>query len=70
MRASRPSTSVDAGTAWAIDLTKVGTYAESTCASGSFFSAPHNGYANSMLLLANYGQTMWLNAPNPLSEKK
>jgi hypothetical protein len=61
---------MDDGTKWVIDLTKTGSWGESTCKRAAVFSAPHNGYANAKLLLANYGQTMWLNAPNPLAVKE
>jgi len=59
----------DAGLKWSVNLTKTGAWSDSVCADGSTFSAPHNGYANSLLSLASYGQYMWLNAPNPLNAK-
>jgi hypothetical protein len=51
---------------WNIDLNNFGSWDKSTCASGFRFSAPHNGFANSLLTVAGVGQTIWLNAPNPL----
>ena len=51
---------------WSVDLNKKGTSAAGTssCASGTSFAAPLTGYSNNNLMLASYGQFLWLNAPN------
>jgi hypothetical protein len=55
------------GLAWAVDLDVVGDAAagSSACPGGTSFAAPHNGYANSVLVDVAFGQALWLNAPNP-----
>jgi hypothetical protein len=55
---------------WFVDLNIKSSYGKGNCAAGYEFGAPHNGYTNNRLLLAGVGQTVWLNAPNPLSTKK
>ncbi|KAJ1417561.1 hypothetical protein B484DRAFT_400793 [Ochromonadaceae sp. CCMP2298] len=59
------STDSARGLDWRIDLNRLGSAGASTCPEGSVFSAPHNGYSNSVLVNAAYGQTIWVNAPNP-----
>jgi hypothetical protein len=59
------------GLDWKIDLNVAGpSSAGSTkCPEGTTWSAPHNGYANSILVDAAYAQAIWVNAPNPLLAK-
>jgi hypothetical protein len=52
---------------WKVDLSVKGTASSSHCPDGYVFAAPHNGYSNSVLSVAALGQTIWLNAPNPLA---
>lgn len=54
---------------WSINLNNVGSYDEASCAESYVFAAPHNGFANSLLVNAAFGQSVWLNAPNPLNAK-
>jgi hypothetical protein len=56
------------GLDWKIDLTVTGEAAAGKCAEGAEFAAPHNGFANSVLVDLAYGQTLWLNGPNPLKK--
>lgn len=58
------------GLDWKVDLSVLGSAEAGTskCPTGTTFSAPHNGYANSVLVDLAYGQTMWVNAPNPLKK--
>jgi hypothetical protein len=56
---------------WVIDFNKFGSWSEGTAACQSsvvgsdlVFAAPHDGFANNLLMLAGYGQYMWLNAPS------
>jgi len=51
---------------WTVDLTTVGAFSAAACPKDTSFAAPHNGYANNVLLNSAFGQTIWLNAPNPL----
>jgi hypothetical protein len=58
------------GVNWSVDLNVMGAWKDATCASSNLaFAAPHNGFANNKLLVAAFGQTVWLNAPNPLASK-
>ena len=59
------------GLDWVVNLDEgaSGTWdqAKAACSSVQLqFAAPHNGYSNNVLLTKGYGQSMWLNAPNPL----
>lgn len=58
------------GLSWKVDLNVLGSAdaGASKCPAGTTFSAPHNGYANSILVDLAYGQAMWVNAPNPLKK--
>lgn len=55
---------------WIVNLDSTTAYGKGVCPDGYEFAAPHNGFANNLLNVAGYGQTIWLNAPNPLTEKK
>jgi hypothetical protein len=55
---------------WSVNVNQVGSWGSAVCPSGTVFAAPHNGYANSLLVNAGLAQNMWLNAPNPLATKK
>lgn len=55
---------------WVVDVNgPKAAWGEGTCPDGYEFAAPHNGFANNLLLVAGVGQTLWLNAPNPLLQK-
>lgn len=66
--ASTADSAAGYGLDWKVDLTVVGDAASVKCAEGTEFAAPHNGFANSVLVDKAYGQTIWLNAPNPLKK--
>lgn len=52
---------------WAVDVNGAkARWGEGVCPEGYEFAAPHNGFANNLLVVAGVGQTMWVNAPNPL----
>lgn len=57
------------GLAWSVNLDVSGIWSAGavSCPAGSSWSAPHNGYANSILVDIAYAQTIWVNAPNPLN---
>lgn len=56
---------------WSIDVNGAkSAWGAGVCPEGYEFAAPHNGYVNNLLVVAGVGQTMWLNAPNPLVQKK
>jgi hypothetical protein len=50
-------------TQWVIDVNTVGAWkgASAPCPAGAVPSVPHNGYTNTLLNVASYGQTVWLN---------
>lgn len=54
-------------TEWIVDLNTLASFENAKCPEGYSFAAPHNGYANNVLSVKGFGQTIWLNAPNPLS---
>lgn len=58
--------SVESGLKWSVDLEVTGPYEKAVCPESHVFAAPHNGFSNSLLVNAGLGQTMWLNAWNPL----
>lgn len=58
--------SVESGLKWSINLDIKGPFDKAVCSDSYLFGAPHNGYSNSLLVNAGLGQTMWLNAWNPL----
>lgn len=52
-----------ASTKWMIDINTVGSWkgASAPCPAGAVPSVPHNGYTNTLLNVASFGQTIWLN---------
>lgn len=62
-----PTDDNGAGLRWNVDLNRTRAWTtDLPCPVGYSFAAPHNGFANSVLLNIAVGQTTWLNAPNPL----
>lgn len=62
--------SADSGdlSSWSVDLGYLAAADQVRCPTGFRFAAPHNGFANNRLTVAGLGQTIWLNAPNPLAK--
>ena len=50
---------------WSVDLNTLGPWKgdQAPCTAGFAPSVPHNGFTNSLLTVAAYGQTVWLNTP-------
>lgn len=56
------------GLDWKVDLSVTGEAAmgSTKCPDGTTWAAPHNGYANSILVDLAFAQAVWVNAPNPM----
>ena len=51
---------------WNVNVDIIGSWDANSCSSGFSFQSPHDGFSNGLLLNAGPGQTLWLNANNPL----